>query len=1036
MASRNRIAADAVSRLRLKTPGTQEYRSWTISLHLCIGLVFTVVIMLLGIILISYSYNRHKDLAFATAGELFDHITQQTAGNISELYAPVEVLVDITASLPLVSTKASEEFDELLDYFTGSLTSSPQLSAIYAGFVDGDFYLVRSVAGITSTGNKLAAPENTAFIVQHIQREKGEPAQYSTRYYDTELHELGNTSGFVTGYDPRTRGWYNQAIRTSKTIVSDFYPFFTTLETGVTIARQVAGGNAVVGADITLKDVSHTLSQDSFTERAEVIVFTESGTVLGYKNADLLESKSLKSGRQVLRAPHINELERQVLDVLFNSFVSGSKNRSLSITVANERWFGSIKPVVFGPHHDNSVFMAIFLPEEELLNDLQSIRLQSAAISLVVLTAALLLAWYLAKRLANLTRRLAFEASKIQHLNFDARNTGRSRIHEIDVLSVTMDEMRSSIRRFADLGKAMTGEQGLHSLAGIAVRETCKACNAGYGGLWLISGDLSELYLIHEQIDGIDNHGSDSHSPLDTTSKKQLETALFRLSLAENDDGTLQAEVYAINKKRSIIIEDVAKQKRFTVTNDQYKSTVLVPLINAEGEVVGLLQLAGLSSQSHPYSPLFNTDKLTHIETLASIITVAVDNQLLMKSHYDTFESLTKVLAVATDAKSAHTGGHCQRVPVLTSMLAEAASASKDPAFHNFKLNPAVRRELHVASWLHDCGKVTTPDHVVDKATKLETVYNRIHEIRTRFEVILRDIHIHFYKTLVEHPDADSTRLRELMEAEVAKLHEDFAFIAECNIGTESMTPERQRRLRHIANRRWTRHFDNTIGLSMKERELQQHESTGTLPTYESLLADKIEHIEPRISINRYWGDNLCDFNMDVPEHEYNHGEIHNLTIEKGTLTAEERFKVNDHIVQTQIMLSSIPFPRELQRVPEIAGNHHEKLDGSGFPRGLTGKQLGIEERIMVIADIFEALTAADRPYKKAKNLSESINIMSDMVEDGFICPDLFNLFLESGVYKQYAVDYLQKSQVDTLDFRLYTRAGNEVNEMEKQDVV
>jgi len=222
----------------------------------------------------------------------------------------------------------------------------------------------------------------------------------------------------------------------------------------------------------------------------------------------------------------------------------------------------------------------------------------------------------------------------------------------------------------------------------------------------------------------------------------------------------------------------------------------------------------------------------------------------------------------------------------------------------------------------------------------------------------------------------------------------------------------------------------------MKERELQQHESTGTLPTYESLLADKIEHIEPRISINRYWGDNLYDFNMDVPEHEYNHGEIHNLTIEKGTLTAEERFKVNDHIVQTQIMLSSIPFPRELQRVPEIAGNHHEKLDGSGFPRGLTGKQLGIEERIMVIADIFEALTAADRPYKRAKNLSESINIMSDMVEDGFICPDLFNLFLESGVYQQYAVDYLQKSQVDTLDFRLYTRAGKEVNEMEKQDVV
>ena len=1025
----------ALTHLRMCVPGEQNQRSWSMSLHLCIGLVFTSIILLLGAVLISYNYNRHKDLAMATAGELFDHITKQTAGNIGELFAPVEVLVELTTTLPLMSTGASENLDKLRDYFAGSLRSSPQLSAIYAGFSDGDFYLMRSITGSSTIRSKLAAPGNTAFIVQHIQRDEDQEARYSTRYYDTELVELANRIGFVTGYDPRTRGWYNRAMRTRDTIVSDIYPFFTRLETGVTISRQVDAGNAVIGADMLLTDISDILLQESLTAETEVIVFTENGTILGYRDAELLVAKSLKSGRQVLRAPHINDLTSPVLDEVFNSFASGLNDTSLSITVENKKWFGSIKPVAFGPHNGNSVFMAIFVPEKQLLKDLQSIRLQSVAISLAILVAVLLLAWWSAKHLANLTGRLAHEADKIRLLNFDAQKPNRSRIREIDTLSVSIGEMRSSIRRFADMGIAITGEQGLDKLAKIAVRETRSAANARYGGLWVVSGDLSSLCLIHEQIQGVESEPGTRQPPTDTIFNTQLVTGLKSLSLTVDDSDVLQAEIHAVSKRCSVIINEVTTDERFRVSSDQLQSMMLVPLITAEGSVLGLLQLGDRSYQSQGPSAVFDADVLAHIEALASNITVAIDNQQLIKSHHDTFESLIQVMAVATDAKSAHTGAHCQRVPVLTSLLSEAASDSTKPAFSDFTLTPAVRRELHVASWLHDCGKVTTPEHLVDKATKLETVYNRIHEIRTRFEVILRDIHIRFYKTLVEQTDVDAISLRKLMEVEIAELHEDFAFVAECNIGTESMTPERQNRLRTIATKGWERHFDNTVGLSMEERRLQRHVSNDSMPIHESLLADRNEHRVPRKQIDRPWGDNPHGFNMNVPRDEYNHGEIYNLTIEKGTLTTEERFKINDHIVQTQIMLNSIPFPRDLQRVPAIAGNHHEKLDGGGFPRRLTGKNLGLEERIMAIADIFEALTAADRPYKKAKNLSESIRIMNDMVEQGSICTDLFDLFLESRVYEQYAINYLRESQIDTLDFYSYTQAGRSNKKRAKHHV-
>jgi HD-GYP domain-containing protein (c-di-GMP phosphodiesterase class II) len=159
---------------------------------------------------------------------------------------------------------------------------------------------------------------------------------------------------------------------------------------------------------------------------------------------------------------------------------------------------------------------------------------------------------------------------------------------------------------------------------------------------------------------------------------------------------------------------------------------------------------------------------------------------------------------------------------------------------------------------------------------------------------------------------------------------------------------------------------------------------------------------------------------MEVPEYERNLGELYNLSVTKGTLTIEERYKINEHIIMTIKMLENIPFTRNLRKVPEYAGGHHETMIGTGYPRKLSKEQLSIPARIMAIADIFEALTAADRPYKKAKTLSESIRIMAFMKKDKHIDADLFDIFLTSGVYKEYAKKFLLEEQIDEVDISQY----------------
>ncbi len=426
---------------------------------------------------------------------------------------------------------------------------------------------------------------------------------------------------------------------------------------------------------------------------------------------------------------------------------------------------------------------------------------------------------------------------------------------------------------------------------------------------------------------------------------------------------------YAANVGESVNIEDVYQadvfnfsgMRKFDQTFGYHSQSFLtVPMNDHEGKLAGVLQLINAKDpDSGAIIPFTPTDQ-RFIEALAAQAAVAITNQQLIVQLEELLEALVNLINIGIDEKSPYTGRHCQFVPELTMMLAESAHNCQVGDLAAFSMTERDRKELWLAGLLHDCGKITTPVHVVDKATKLETIFDRIAVVDTRFEVLLRDREIAALRARSQ-PGADVAAIDAALAQELAGLRDDREFLRRANTGGEGMKPEDQDRVRAIGAYRW-------IGMDGQDA--------------------------PFLSDN----------------------EVLNLTIKFGTLTDEERKIINNPIVVTIRMLESLPWPKYLTNVPEYAGGHHERMDGKGYPRGLTRDQMSVQARIMAIADIFEALTAADRPYKKGKTLSESLKILGNFRMNGHIDPELFDIFIRDKIYLTFAKKNMAENQIDEID--------------------
>jgi HD-GYP domain-containing protein (c-di-GMP phosphodiesterase class II) len=537
------------------------------------------------------------------------------------------------------------------------------------------------------------------------------------------------------------------------------------------------------------------------------------------------------------------------------------------------------------------------------------------------------------------------------------------------------DDLFRRLDQLNEIGAALSLEKNLNALLEKILVAAQTITRADGGTLYLVKGDEDARELHFEIV-----RTGTLNIALGGTTGNAIPFFPIQLYRDGQPNNSMVAAYAAIHGTTVNIADayteegfDFSGTRRFDQkTGYRSKSFLTVPMKNHEGEIIGVLQLINCHDLVTREIVPFSTSDQRLAESLASQAAIALTNRALIIQLEALFESFIELINTAIDEKSPYTGGHCQRVPQLTMLLAEAVEQTQDGPLRDFAMSDKDRYELKIAGLLHDCGKITTPVHVVDKATKLETIFDRINLIDTRFEVLKRDAELAAMESKLElarRPGLDEMAQRAMMyeierdlRERLRQLDEDRKFLRRCNIGGESMSREEQERVRQI-------------GTSYK------------------------------------W----CDTSGGTSNFLSN-DEIRNLTIQRGTLTAEEREIINHHIVSTIKMLEALPWPKHLKNVPEYAGGHHERMDGKGYPRGLTRDQMSVQARIMGIADIFEALTAKDRPYKKGKTLSESLQILGQFKLNGHIDPDLFDIFVGKKVYLEYARQFLDPEQIDAVD--------------------
>ncbi|MDP2070044.1 HD family phosphohydrolase [Methylotenera sp.] len=522
------------------------------------------------------------------------------------------------------------------------------------------------------------------------------------------------------------------------------------------------------------------------------------------------------------------------------------------------------------------------------------------------------------------------------------------------------------LERLNAIGVALSAERDNKRLLEMILLGAQEITNADGGTLYTITDDK------HLKFEMMSN--KTLNIALGGTTGKEIPFLPIPMYLEDGSPNLTTVVAYATLNDKTVNIENVYQTRDFDFTGTRKydektgyhsQSFLTIPMKNHEEEVIGVLQLINAIDIDTQEIIPFSQANQSLVESLASQAAVAMTSQNLIEGLKALFEAFIELIAEAIDQKSPYTGGHCRRVPELTMMLAQAAIDTKVGPLKDFMLNEKEFYELKIAGWLHDCGKVTTPESVMDKPTKLSGIFDRIDLVDQRFELLKSQAECEFLKKQVEAlrngQKIDFSKSEAALAAFKIKCDADRDFLRKTNFGSEYMTSEDQQRVIDIAA---------------------------------ALLYDSNGIASPILSAN----------------------EVYNLNIVRGTLTAEEREVINNHIVVTINMLDSLPYPNGLKRVPEYACGHHERMDGRGYPKGLTREQMSVPARVMGIADIFEALTSKDRPYKKAKTLSESLYILGKMKEDQHIDPDLFDIFVRDKVYLKYAQQFLESEQIDDVD--------------------
>ncbi|MEO5797577.1 MAG: HD domain-containing phosphohydrolase [Rhodoferax sp.] len=982
------------------------YRPRKVSLHVYVSSLFLALLFAFASIIVTTQYIQTRNMLLASAAQIFERIGQQTSLALNARSGPAAMMARLLSSTRLVMAASESDRLTFVQLMADSLSTGSGISAVYVGYDNGDFILMRQLDEQSVWGRSVQAPVGTVYLVQSTSRDAEGLRIGRFLFYDAQLALLAERLEPNYAFDPRVRTWFTMAKRSSDGIQTDPYIYFTTGEVGITFAHRNMQSTAVVGVDVTLKSLDDLLRLSKASPTAESVITDRNGYVLASSRPNVVLQVN-DIGNPVLLK--LDDLQQPVFDKVFAHATSVTSAGSAPVAPAtpalganvteldSDRWLTS---QVLLPG-EVPITLTMIAPEPELLVEAYRIRRNLLWLVVGALLLAIPAALWLSRLVSKSLNRLTTEANEINSLRFEKPLRAKSFIVEIDRLASAMATMKATITRLLAISAVLGGEKRFDHLLNRIVGETIQVANARGGVVYLTEPDGK----LKPQIASMDG-------------ELLTELQLPILVPGVDDDHPV------VRAAAGHIVEALltpAEATRWYPALDYTGAFQLlaIPLMNRRSELIGVLLL---SSDPDADERAQHIHVRALVEAVSGTAAAAIETNRLILEQKQMMEGIIELIAGAIDYKSPYTGGHCARVPMLTEMLAKAAVNEKQGHFQDFTLNEEQWEELSLAAWLHDCGKVTSPEYVIDKATKLETISDRLHEVRTRFEVIKREAEVACWKDIAAGglQGAERDARLALLQALWAELDNDFGFVAASNVGGEFMAPAHIERLQKIAARTWTRTLDDRVGLSHIEQARRQQQPVVPLPAQEPLLADRPDHIIERPARETLAEDNPWGFKMKVPQHLYNYGEIYNLSIRRGTLTDEERFKVNEHMIETIRMLTLLPLPRHLRNVPEIAGGHHEKMDGTGYPKRLKRDEMSIPARMMAIADIFEALTAADRPYKKAKTLSESIAIMAKMRDDAHIDPDLFDLFLRSGIHVEYAAKFLNPEQVDEVEVEQY----------------
>ena len=515
----------------------------------------------------------------------------------------------------------------------------------------------------------------------------------------------------------------------------------------------------------------------------------------------------------------------------------------------------------------------------------------------------------------------------------------------VNEVTVYAERLGGQIKKMSDIGRALSGVHDLNALLEMIVDQARSFTNADAGTLYILEDETLRFQIVQNDSLKICMGGKTGETiPFPPVELKESNVSAF---VALKGKSVNIPDVYDTN------LFDFTGPKKFDQsTGYRSKSMLVVPMKNHDNDVIGVLQLLNATNPVNNEVIAFSQDYENLSESLASQAAVSITNAKLISNMTELFEAFVKVMATAIDEKSPVTGGHIRRVADLTLTMAEVIHNHDEGAFKDRKFSPDQMYELRIAAYMHDIGKVTSPVEIVEKAKKLQTIFDRIHYIRLRMDYIIQKVKLEGQQKKIEllERKADLAEIKKIelkSEKQIQEMEDIRLFINKCNEPGEFLEDETLDKLKEISLRTY---LDN---------EGQQ---------------------QPFITED----------------------ELLNLSIRRGSITDAERKKMQDHAAVTLKMLKQIPFTKKLKNIPSFAGAHHEFINGKGYPLGLKGDEIPFEGKLMAVTDIAEALTASDRPYKKAMPLETVYRILRSMAGNGELDNDMVELFINEEIYKTY----------------------------------